>query len=384
MNLKIVIIGLSVTSSWGNGHATTYRALIEALARRGHRITFLERDAPWYRNHRDLKAPSDWAVRLYQSLPELSRRFGKLIHDADLVIVGSYVPDGLAIAEWVTSHAQGITAFYDIDTPVTLAKLDTRTTHLSRAMIPRFDLYLSFTGGPVPQMIEQAYGSPLARVLYCSADPDIHRPSVVERKWSLGYLGTYSDDRQPTLDQFLLTTARALPERAFAVAGAQYPSDISWPSNVDRIEHLPPSTHASFYSQQDFTLNITRREMRVLGYSPSVRLFEAAACGTPVISDRWPGIDSVFMPSKEILLASDAQDVVRLLKEMPEEKRREIGEQARRRVLADHTPAHRARQLETYYLEAKCHRPRAASARLHVQPTQNRSTSAVQLLREVP
>ncbi len=117
MNLNIVVIGLSVTSSWGNGHATTYRALIEALAQRGHCVTFLERDTSWYRSHRDLTKPASWTVKLYQSLPELPRRFGKLIRDAHFVVVGSYVPDGIAIAEWVTAQAQGVTAFYDIDTP---------------------------------------------------------------------------------------------------------------------------------------------------------------------------------------------------------------------------------------------------------------------------
>ena len=124
MNLNVVIIGLSVTSSWGNGHATTWRALIEALVKRGHRVTFLERDVPWYREHRDLSAPADWTVELYQTLPEIPQRFGALIRTANLVIVGSYVPDGIALADWVTSHAEGITAFYDIDTPVTLARLD--------------------------------------------------------------------------------------------------------------------------------------------------------------------------------------------------------------------------------------------------------------------
>jgi spore maturation protein CgeB len=384
MNLSIVVIGLSITSSWGNGHATTYRALVEALAQRGHRVTFLERDVAWYRDHRDLKAPSDWTVKLYKTLPELPRRFGKLIRDANLVIIGSYVPDGIAIAEWVTSYAHGITAFYDIDTPVTLARLDAETTHLSRAMIPRFDLYLSFSGGPVPKMIEQSYGSPMARALYCSADPALYRPITTDRKWTLGYLGTYSDDRQHALEKLLVAPARSLEDSTFVVAGAQYPENLAWPSNVTRIEHLAPHAHARFYSQQRFTLNLTRAEMRTLGYSPSVRLFEAAACGTPVISDRWTGIESVFSPSKEILLVSDTRDVLQILQDMPEERRRTIGEQARRRVLSDHTPAHRARQLETYYLEASRRR-----CRMTVSPTMtplatDRQEPAIQLLREAP
>ncbi|SCB50527.1 Spore maturation protein CgeB [Bradyrhizobium shewense] len=361
MNLSIVVVGLSVTSSWGNGHATTYRALIEALARRGHHVTFLERDVHWYREHRDLTKPSSWTVELYQSLKDVPRRFGKLIRDADLVIIGSYVPDGIAISEWITSQARGITAFYDIDTPVTLARLDEGLNYLSAAMIPRFDLYLSFAGGPVPSMIEERYGSPMARVLYCSADTEAYAPQQAEVRWALGYLGTYSEDRQPVLEQLLLSPARTLPPEQFAVAGAQYPADIVWPDNVVRIEHLAPKQHPEFYAEQRFTLNATRADMRALGFSPSVRLFEAAACGTPVISDQWPGIETIFAPSREILLASSPRDVIEILRDMPEERRRTIAECARRRVLTGHTADHRACQLEGYYAEAAAHRRRKSS-----------------------
>lgn len=363
MKLNTVVVGLSVTSSWGNGHATTYRALIEALARRGHRVTFLERDTAWYRAHRDLTKPSSWKVELYQSLKDFPRRFGKLIQDADLIIVGSYVPDGIAISEWITSHARGLTAFYDIDTPVTLARLEQGLDYLSAAMIPRFDLYLSFAGGPVPEMIEQRYGSPMARVLYCSADTDTYTPQRARTKWALGYLGTYSEDRQPVLEQLLLSPARTLHSERFAVAGAQYPEGIAWPDNVARIEHLAPKQHPTFYAEQRFTLNATRADMRALGFSPSVRLFEAAACGTPVISDRWPGIETIFDPSREILLASTARDVIEILRDMPEERRRSIAENARRRIMTDHTADHRARQLEEYYAEAIARR-RRKSARI--------------------
>jgi spore maturation protein CgeB len=370
MNLNVVVIGLSVTSSWGNGHATTYRALIEALARRGHHVTFLERDVPWYRDHRDLTKPSSWRVELYQSLKDIPRRFGSLVRSADLVIIGSYVPDGIAISEWITTHARGITAFYDIDTPVTLARLEHGLEYLSATMIPRFDLYLSFAGGPVPQMIQKRYGSPLARILYCSADPDIYKPQVAKKRWALGYLGTYSDDRQPVLEELLITPARTLAAEQFVVAGAQYPEGIAWPANVSRIEHLSPKRHPAFYAEQRFTLNATRADMKALGFSPSVRLFEAAACGIPVISDRWPGLETIFEPSREILLASDPREVVEILRDMPEERRRSIAEQARRRVLRDHTSDHRARQLESYYAEALARRRRKTTQFPTARPMQ--------------
>jgi spore maturation protein CgeB len=359
MNLNIVVIGLSVTSSWGNGHATTYRALLEALAQRGHTVTFLERDVPWYRNHRDPIKPSAWSVKLYDSLPDIPQRFGELIRNANLVIIGSYVPDGTAIIEWVTAHAQGITAFYDIDTPVTLARLDEGLDYISATLIPRIDLYLSFSGGPVPAMVEDIYGSPLARALYCSAHLGLYRPRARTSKWSLGYLGTFSEDRQPQLEQLLRIPANQLPAEKFVVAGSKYPETMVWPDNVERFDHLAPHEHALFYAKQRFTLNVTRADMRSLGFSPSVRLFEAAACGTPIISDRWPGIETIFTPSSEILLAAGPGEVVQILRELPEQRRLSIAEQARRRILRDHTPDHRAKQLETYYLEAVSRRRRA-------------------------
>jgi spore maturation protein CgeB len=374
MNLNIVIIGLSVTSSWGNGHATTYRALIEALVKRGHHVTFLERDVPWYRSHRDLTKPSGWTVKLYQSLQDIPKRHSSLIRDANLVILGSYVPDGIAIAEWVTAHAQGITAFYDIDTPVTLAGLDQGLEYLSAAMIPRFDLYLSFSGGPVPGMIEDTYGSPMARVLYCSADPGLYRPHQVKKHLSLGYLGTYSDDRQPSLERLLLTPAKTLADHQFVVAGSRYPQHLVWPDNVSRIEHLSQPEHPPFYSQQRFTLNLTRVDMRDLGFSPSVRLFEAAACGTPVISDHWPGIETILEPGTEILLVSNAREVIQILRDIPEDRRLTVADNARRRILADHTPNHRVRQLEAYYLEATGRRRRKL-----MQPAKRRTMQVAEM-----
>jgi spore maturation protein CgeB len=219
-------------------------------------------------------------------------------------------------------------------------------------------------------MIEENYGSPMARALYCSADTKLYAPKQAEHKWSLGYLGTYSDDRQPTLEQLLLAPARALPSEQFVVAGAQYPEHITWPDNVSRIEHLTPKQHPMFYSEQRFALNATRSDMRALGFSPSVRLFEAAACGTPIISDQWPGIETIFEPSHEILIASDPHDVIEILRDMPEERRRAIAENARRRVLADHTSEHRARQLETYYLEASARRRRKSKRPSEIRPVQ--------------
>jgi len=345
--MRIVVLGLSITSSWGNGHATTYRALLRELDRAGHEVLFLERDQPWYADNRDLPQPGFCETQIYRSVTELKRRFAGEIQHADCIVIGSFVPDGVAISEWITRTACGVTAFYDIDTPVTLAKLARDDcNYISRALIPRFDLYLSFTGGPVLRRIETHYGSPRARALYCSVDADDYFPQPVRKRWALGYLGTFSADRQPALESLLIEVARRMWSDAFIVAGPQYPNSIRWPTNVTRVEHLEPAMHRAFYAAQRFTLNVTRLDMVRSGWSPSVRLFEAAACGTPVISDVWAGLEQIFEPGREILIARTASDVLRILRETTDAEAQAIGHRARGRVLAEHTAAQRAGELE--------------------------------------
>ena len=348
--MKLVVLGLSLSSSWGNGHATTYRALLKAFAKRGHEILFLERDVPWYRNNRDIADPDYCRLQFYGSLEEL-RHWSDDIRDADAVIVGSYVPQGVEVARFIQRLARGITAFYDIDTPVTLAKLERRDfEYLRPEVIPDYKLYLSFTGGPTLRRIERQYGSPMARALYCSIDPDAYPALDIPKRWDLTYLGTYSEDRQPTVEKLLIEPARRLPHCKFCVAGPQYPESIDWPQNVERIEHLPPAEHPQFYAASRFTLNVTRADMIAAGWSPSVRLFEAGSCATPVISDNWDGIGSLFEPGREIILADGTEEVVSLLQSA--EDAAAIGRAAREKVLAAHTAVHRAAELEGHIEEA--------------------------------
>jgi spore maturation protein CgeB len=351
--LRITVLGLSITSSWGNGHATTWRALLKALAARGHSITFLERDVPWYRAHRDLPQASWCRIALYRDLAELRQRFACSIAEADVVVVGSYVPDGVAVARWVQATAAGLISFYDIDTPVTLAKL-ARGDHeyLAPELISGFDLYLSFAGGHCLDRLEQAYGARRARALYCAVDPEAYYPLGLPERYALGYLGTYSADRQPAVESLLIEPARALPEEQFVVAGPQYPEDLAWPANVVHHDHVPPERHPEFYNQLRFALNLTRADMVVAGWSPSVRLFEAAACGVPVISDEWPGLEELFAPGREVLIAHDATDVMRYLHEIGPEVRAQIAQAARGKVLASHTAGHRAQEFEREVLAA--------------------------------
>jgi spore maturation protein CgeB len=340
--VKVVLLGLSVTSSWGNGHATNYRALVRALAARGHAVLFLERDAPWYAAHRDLPAPPWGRTALYGSLDELREEHANALRDADLVLVGSYVPEGIEVASWALTAAGGIVAFYDIDTPVTLAALDTGACeYLAPELVSRFDLYLSFTGGPLLDRLERELGARRAVAFHCFVDHETHRPVEAEQRWAAGYLGTYGADRQPGLERLLLEPARARPDVRFVVTGPQYPEHIAWPPNVERIEHLPPPAHPSFYAQQRLTVSVTRADMRRAGWSPSVRLFEAAACAVPVVTDYWPGLEQFFEPGAEILV----EDTLARLA-LDDEELRAIGERARARVLAEHTAEHRVEVLE--------------------------------------
>lgn len=352
--LRIVIVGLTITSSWGNGHATTYRGLVRGLVRRGHEVLFLERDKPWYAENRDLAEPPYGRTALYDSLGALRGKWAAAIAAADLVIVGSYVPEGIEVARIVQSRARGATAFYDIDTPVTLAALEAGSCdYLSAEVLSRYDLYLSFTGGPTLRELERRWGAQAARPLYCSADPDLYKPVPgAAPRWDLGYLGTYSADRQPVLNSLLCDPARSWEAGKFVVAGPLYPDDVAWPGNVERIEHSPPDEHRGFFAAQRFTLNVTRADMVRRGHSPSVRLFEAACCGTPIISDWWPGLDELFRPGEEILIAHGGGDVLAALRSMPEARRLAIGAAGRARAMAGHTGDHRAAELEAYAEDA--------------------------------
>ncbi len=348
--MKLIVIGLSLSSSWGNGHATTFRALLREFAARGHEILFLERDVEYYAAHRDLPDPDFCRLEFYADTADLKNRFAAELKSSDWTLVGSYVFDGVNLGNWACQTAPRC-AFYDIDTPVTLAKIGRGDTeYLSPELIAKYDLYLSFSGGPTLSKLEQI-GSPRARALYCSVDPNLYFPETIPTETELNYLGTYSLDRQPTLNELLIQPARALPKYQFCVAGPQYPTEIAWPANVARVEHLPPARHRAFYNATAWTLNVTRADMIAAGHSPSVRLFEAAACGTPIISDWWEGLDELFAFDSEICVARNANEARAILGETDEETRRQIGARARAKVLAHHTATQRAAELETYLTE---------------------------------
>ena len=348
--MKLVVYGLTVTSSWGNGHATTYRSLLRAFAARGHRIHFIEKDVEWYRSNRDMPDPAFCTVQLYDDWAASEPALLAASADADAILIGSYFPDAIAATTALVASARCPVLFYDIDTPITLSALREhgRTDYLDAALIPHYAAYLSFTGGPALCELEQRFHARRAIPFYCSVDSALYHPTPTKDDFrcDLSYLGTYAADRQAKLMHLLDEPAAALPERRFLVAGPLYPTEIRWQPNVGRIIHLAPPDHPSFYSSSRFTLNLTRADMVAAGYSPSVRLFEASACGAAILSDAWPGIEEFLTPGEEILLPREASEVVDILKNTTDADRQRIGARARERILAEHTSTHRAAQLE--------------------------------------
>lgn len=348
--MKITFFGLSITSSWGNGHATTFRALCQALHKRGHRIVFFERDQEWYAGNRDLPEPPYCDVHIYESWDRELASVRTELRDSDVAVVGSYVPDGIAALDEVLSSRVSVKAFYDIDTPITLGLLRSQgcTDYVLKRQLPGLDLYFSFTGGPVLRELQQDFGVVCAVPLYCSVDPERHRelPQSREFQCDLSYMGTYAPDRQAKLEELLCEPARQLEDGTFIVAGPQYPEFVEWPPNVRRIVHLSPRHHAAFYCSSRLTLNITRRQMVMAGYSPSVRLFEAASCGAAIVSDQWPGLEIFFVPGKEILTVTNREDVIRYLTQYERPELERIGRAARERVLSNHSSEVRAREFE--------------------------------------
>jgi spore maturation protein CgeB len=345
--MNFVIFGLTISSSWGNGHATLWRGLCNALAAEGHDVTFFERDVDYYANHRDLVWPSAYKLVLYPHWEGVASLAGCALRKADVGIVTSYCPDAVAACDPVLdSRAQKI--FYDLDTAVTLEKI--RNNHpvgyLPGYGLGDFDLVLSYVGGRALDDLRHLLGAKRVAPLYGSVDPHVHKPVPASSDYTsdLSYLGTYAPDRQAALEKLFLEPAQQLPRRKFMLGGAQYPESFPWNENVWFVQHVPPPEHASFYSSSRATLNVTRASMASFGYCPSGRLFEAAACGTPVVSDSWEGLENFFEPGKEILVASSTRDVVDAVTLDPEKLRR-VGVAARRRVLSSHTAQHRSREF---------------------------------------
>lgn len=348
--MKLVVFGLSVSSSWGNGHATLWRGLCRALAQRGHQVVFFERDVPYYADHRDLlELPGGGRLCLYPEWEAVLPRARRELRDADVGIVTSYCPDGIAATELVLDSPAPLRVFYDLDTPVTLHSLarGESVAYIGPRGLRDFDLVLSYTGGAALAELRTRLGARRVAPLYGSVDPAVHQPApaLPGYRADLSYLGTYAEDRQAALDALFVEPARRLPERRFLIGGALYPQEFPWTDNIFFLRHVPPGDHPAFYSSSMLTLNVTRRAMAEMGFCPSGRLFEAAACGVPILSDAWEGLDRFFEPGREILVARTTEEAIGAL-QTPREDLARVARAARERTLEENTAEQRVRDLE--------------------------------------
>jgi spore maturation protein CgeB len=346
--MNIVIFGLTVSSSWGNGHATLWRGLLKGLAHLGHDVSFFERDVPYYAAHRDLTELPGCRLYLYENWETILPTAARQLAEADVGMVTSYCPDGIAATELVL-NSNATKVFYDLDTPVTLDQLlaGKSVPYIGPRGLRDFDLVLSYTGGAALDGLQFHLGARRTAPLYGSVDPEVHRRVAAEERFQchLSYLGTYAEDRHAAVEALLVEPARRLPHLKFLIGGAQYPHEFPWTENIFFARHVAPPEHPAFYSSSRLTLNVTRRAMAEMGYCPSGRLFEAAACGTPILSDWWEGLDAFFAPGSEILIARTTEDAEAALN-LPVEDLEKLAHAARERTLSEHTAERRAAELE--------------------------------------
>jgi len=363
--MKIVVFGLTISSSWGNGHATLWRGLCRALASRGHRVVFFERNVSYYAMNRDLHEVPGGTLVLYDAWEDIRSRATTEIADADAVMVTSYCPDGIDATALALDAPRATRVFYDLDTPITLSRLRSNESiaYIGLRGLEDFDLVLSYTGGAALDKLRAELGARRVKPLYGHVDPDQHRPvqPVGPYRCDLSYLGTYAQDRQEALQRLFIEPARLRPERRFVIGGAQYPQEFPWQPNIFFVQHLPPPEHPAFFSSSRLTLNITRKAMAEMGWCPSGRLFEAAACGTAILSDGWEGLDAFFAPGSEILVASTTEEAVAAL-DLSDRELRRLAQASRERTLAEHTSERRAEELERLIAGLDSPSERAAAA----------------------
>ncbi len=362
--MQILFFGLTISSSWANGHATPFRALTRALHNLNIEVVFYERDVPYYARHRDFDSCDYCELILYQNWDSIRDSALRRAHASDIVVTASYLPEGIRVSEELLQVDGPLHVFYDLDTPITLNKLrDGGVDYLRPDLIPQFDLYLSFTGGNTLRTLEQGLGARLARPLYGCVDPDAYMRVASQERFvcDLSFMGTYAPDRAHCIREFFLAAADRLPQQNFLLAGSLYPTEWEWPAGVRRVEHVAPADHPALYSSSRATLNVTRSEMAQSGYCPSGRFFEASACGTPLLTDEWDGLDSFFNLGEELLVVRSTEDVVRAL-ELPDADLARMGERSRQRTLDEHTGHHRAQQLLAACEEARQAKPVIAEA----------------------
>jgi spore maturation protein CgeB len=349
--LDIAFFGSSLVSAYWNGAATYYRGIVRALAERGHRVTFYEPDAYGRQQHRDMPDPSWARVVVYAGegedgvLDALAQA-----RDADLVIKASGVGvfDELLEREVLAlQRAETLVAFWDVDAPATLDRVQTNRDDPFRALIPRYDLVLTYGGGdPVVHAYEEL-GARECVPIYNALDPSTHHPVPPDPRFAcdLGFLGNRLPDREVRVEEFFLRAASLLPASSFVLGGSGW-ADKSMPANVNAIGHVYTHEHNAFNCTPRAVLNVNRESMARYGFSPPTRVFEAAGAGACLITDEWVGIELFLEPDSEVLVASSGEAVAEHLRSLTSDRARSLGNAAYRRIIGEHTYAHRVVQLE--------------------------------------
>ncbi len=344
--MRIVVFGFTISSSRGNVHAVLWRGLCRALAAMGHHVVFFERDVPYHAAHRDQSSPAGCELHLYTSWRDALPVARREVARADAAVVTSYCPDAIAAAELVVAACRGTSVFYDLDTPVTLDGLEAgaRVEYLPPSGLGAFDRVLSITGGRALGALRDRLGARRVAPLYGCVDPLFHKPAPLEARFAsdLSYLGSCSPDRRAAVEELVVEPARRRPRDRFLLGGAQYPDDFPWQPNLFPVPHVAPAEHPAFFSSAGLSLNVTRETMARWGWCPPARLFEAAACGAPQVTDAWEGLEDFFEPGKEVLVARSAGDVLDALSRTRAEMQ-QLARCARERALDEHTAAVRAR-----------------------------------------
>jgi spore maturation protein CgeB len=348
--MRISFFGSSLVSSYWNGAATYYRGLLKAMAALGYQVTFYEPDAYERQKHRDIPDP-DWARSMVYPATEdgWRRALDEAIGEADLIVKASGV--GVFDAELETAipdiaPARAMIALWDVDAPATLESIAADPRNHLRQAIPRYDLVLTYGGG---QPVVSGYlrlGARQCVPVYNGVDPHTHFPTPERSAFAcdLSFLGNRMPDREARVEEFFLVPASRLPNRKFLLGGSGWDTK-QLPANVSLAGHVGTADHNAFFCSSLATLNINRDSMARFGFSPPTRIFEAAGCGSCVVSDAWPGIEEFFEPNREILVAHGGEGVAALLEELSPPDARHIGLAARRRALAEHTYGARARQV---------------------------------------
>jgi spore maturation protein CgeB len=348
--LKIAFFGSSLVSAYWNGAATYYRGIVRALHRCGHDVTFYEPDAYDRQQHRDIPDP-DWArVVVYEATETAALRALEAARDADLLIKASGVGvcDELletALPSRRAAHALAI--FWDVDAPATLDRMAANPSDPLRAMVPQFDLVLTYGGGDPVVQGYLAAGARACVPIYNALDPATHHPVSPEPRFDadLGFLGNRLPDREARVDEFFFTAAERLPLARFLLGGNGW-HDRRMPANVRYAGHVYTGEHNAFNCTPRAVLNVSRESMARYGFSPATRVFEAAGARACLITDAWPGIDCFLEPGREVLVAANGDEVAAHLGALDPARARDIGSAALRRLLAEHTYTHRVRQLE--------------------------------------